>query len=171
MNYRLRDAGGFVRQGPRPRESVNQQPHLKPSARRDIGNSSSQDVPGSAQNARLLAGRVHSRVRMHKNLVIRHWSFIRSQPAYARLRQDISSEHFTCRATRQPRPIADQSVDSPRRQHTGHYDSTVSICDTDRCFSGCESFTTQGPACGWSRWNQLHVFSQRKREIHLSLLP
>lgn len=123
---------------------MNQQPHLKPSARRDIGNSSSQNVPGPAQNARLLTGRVRSRVGMHSNLEIRHWSLIRSQPASARIHQELSSGHFACCATRQPRPIADQSVDSLRRQHTGHQDPTVSICDTDRCFSGRESFTSQG---------------------------
>lgn len=54
-----------------------------------------------------------------------------------------------CCATQQPRLIADQSIDSLQRQHTGHNDSTVLICNTDRCFSGRESFTTQGSSL-WS---------------------
>ena len=81
--------------------------------------------------------------RMHSNLEIRQRSLIRSPPA-SRIHQELSWGRFACCATRQPRPIADQSVNSLRRQHTGHHDSTVSICDTDRCFSGRESFTSQG---------------------------
>jgi len=139
---------------------VYRQPHLKPSATRDIGNISSQSVLDSAQYARLLASRVHRRVRTHRECVRRHRSLIRSH-----LRKIHQEQQLPCLLY--DAPICDrqriQRFDSFRGQHTALFDSTVSICNPDR-FSGRESCTTQvveGAVGDKLRWDPRQILNQR----------